>query len=449
MKLKTFLKSILFLAILQVDATRPSRLALCGIKNFEATTSKLHAAFENLKYIKRNENGVFSITQPLYPEYTGAENFKLQPRRISEITMKGPPGYELPHYLVDPKDLVGPFETTQIETLVNSSEPFEIVGQGKIPTTPYSSCGRLIMRFQNKDTFSGSAAAIDRNLVVTAAHNLLPINYNNHPNVDKILAQEVRFEHMFLRDDPIINHAYSAKVSSHCFIHPKWIENFDPRYDIAFIFLSESLNLTQAQVDELLKLRIFDEKDTEIRVVGYPKDTNRMTETAGQIVEMQNPNRAIDSKEIIYHLANTEPGSSGSPIIADHIIGIHAYGASKDVPANSGVKIRDEIMKFLDESIDLHQNALANSTNLAKFRVQKEKEEKERQDRKLIEQGIEQGIAKGVEKGKQEEKKAIIIKMLKRNDNLQDIADFNEISVDEVKNIKNELDNSKKRAREE
>jgi len=67
----------------------------------------------------------------------------------------------------------------------------------------------------------------------------------------------------------------------------------------------------------------------------------------------------------------------------------------------------------------------------------------------LIEQGIEQGIAKGVEKGKQEEKKAIIIKMLKRNDNLQDIADFNEISVDEVKNIKNELDNSKKRPREE
>ncbi len=199
--------------------------------------------------------------------------------------------------------------------------------------------------------------------------------------------------------------------------------------------------MTQAQVDELLKLRIFDEKDTEIRVVGYPKGTNRMTETAGQIVEMQNPNRAIDSKEIIYHLANTEPGSSGSPIIADHIIGIHAYGASKDVPANSGVKIRDEIMKFLDESIDLHQNALANSTNLAKFRVQKEKEEKERQDRKLIEQGIE--------KGKQEEKKAIIIKMLKRNDTLQDIADFNEISVDEVKNIKNELDNSKKRAREE
>ena len=444
MNQKTFLKSIFFLAIFEVDA-----------------------AFSG-KYVQCHENGTVSITQPLYPKYTGAQNFKLYPRRISEITMKGPPGYEMPHYLVDPKDLVGPFETVEIESVIASSLPFEIVGQDEISTNPYSSCGRLVMRFQNNDTFSGSAAAIDRNLVVTAAHNLLPVNFNNHTNVDKILAQEVRFEHMLIKTDPVVKYPYAAEVSSHCFIHPKWIENFDPRYDIAFIFLSESLNLTQAQVDELLKLRIINEKDTEIRVVGYPKGQKNMQESKGPVVAMKNRDNApaINSKEIIYHLANTEPGSSGSPIIStskeltlgesdnneNNIIGIHAYGSSQDIPANSGVKVREELMKFLDESIDLHQNALANSTNLGKFRVQKEKEEKEKLERKLIEQGIEKGIEKGLQQGIEkanQEKKDIIIRMINNKISLEDIAKIANMTLDEVQAIKNELDNSKKRAREE
>ena len=421
MKLKTFLKSILFLAIFEVDA-----------------------AFSG-KYVQCKDNGLVSITQPLYPEYTGAQNFKLHPRVISDIIVEDNMFGRMPYYIVDPKDLVGPFETMPLESVIDSALPFEIVSQDKIETNPYSSYGRLTMTFSPEYKTAGSGAAIDRNLVITAARNLLPDVLNKAKNVNKTLAQEVRFEDIFTIEDFTINHAYSAKVSSHCFIHPKWIENFDPRYDIAFIFLSENLHLTQEQVNEL---RIFDEKDTEIRVVGYPKDTNRMTEDARHIIGIPYPNRAIDSQEIIYHLANTDRGSSGSPIIADHIIGIHTCRSDEDIPANSRIRLREELMEFLDNSINLHQKALQNSENLGKIRAQyeeKEEEEKRNKSLKLIEQSIE----KGIEKGKQEQNKAIIIKMLKRNDNLQDIADFNEISVDEVKNIKNELDNSKKRPREE
>jgi V8-like Glu-specific endopeptidase len=421
MKQKTFLKSILFLAIFEVDA-----------------------AFSG-KYVQCEDNGVVSVSQPLYPEYTGAQNFKLHPRQISDIIIGDNMFGRMPYYIVDPKDLVGPFETMPLESVIDSALPFEIVSQDKIETNPYSSCGRLTMTFSPEYKTAGSGAAIDRNLVITAAHNLLPDVLNKAKNVNKTLAQEVRFEDIFTIEDFTINHAYSAKVSSHCFIHPKWIENFDPRYDIAFIFLSENLHLTQEQVNEL---RIFDEKDTEIRVVGYPKDTNRMTEDARHIIGIPYPNRAIDSQEIIYHLANTDRGSSGSPIIADHIIGIHTCKSDEDIPANSRIRLREELMEFLDNSIDLHQKALQNSENLGKIRAQyeeKEEEEKRNKSLKLIKQSIE----KGIEKGKQEQNKAIIIKMLKRNDNLQDIADFNEISVDEVKNIKNELEASKKRAREE
>jgi V8-like Glu-specific endopeptidase len=430
-KQKMFLKSLLLFGILTSDA-----------------------AFSG-KYVQCHENGTVSITQPLYPKYTGAQNFELRPRIVSKMMFDGNDVDAMPYQIFDPEDLVGPFETMPVESLANNSdEPFEIIDQGKIPTSPYSSCGRLMMTFPQKKLYYGSGAAIDRNLVITAAHNLLPINIFEHRNYDKVLAQEVQFEHMLLRTDPVVkNYQYSAKVSTHCFVHPKWVENFDPRYDIAFIFLSESLNLTQEQFDELLKLRIINEEDTEIRVIGYPRGEERMKESAGPVVKMENAGdgRAIDSKEIIYHLANTERGSSGSPIIAtskelklgesdsnaNHIIGIHAYGINANIPANSGVRLREELMQFLDDSIDSHQDTLTKSDRIAKFKAQKDQEEKEKQEQKLIDQAVE--------KAKQE----MIINMIKNKISLNDIANIAQISVDEVQAIKNELENSKKRPREE
>jgi len=408
---------------------------------------QVDAAFSG-KYVQCHENGTVSITQPLYPKYTGSQNLRLEPRRISEMMFDNMFG-DMPYYRVDPKDLVGPFETMQVESVIDSSKPFEIVTQDKVSTNPYSSCGRIRMTFFPEHHSVGSAAAIDRNLVITAAHNLLPDIFNKTPNINKTLAYEVRFEHMLLKDSPVVTKSYVAEVSSHCFIHPKWVENFDPRYDIAFIFLSESLNLTQAQFDELLKLRIINEEDAEIRVIGYPNGTHKMSETSGSVVKMENAGdgRAIDSKEIIYHLANTERGSSGSPIIAtskelklgesdsnaNHIIGIHTCGSDEDVPANSGVRLREELMEFLDKSIDFHQKSLENSESLAQIRAQQAKEEKEKQEQKLIDQG----------------RKEMIINMINNKMSLNDIANIAQISVDEVQAIKNELENSKKRPREE
>jgi len=130
-KQKMFLKSLLLFGILTSDA-----------------------AFSG-KYVQCHENGTVSITQPLYPKYTGAQNFELRPRIVSKMMFDGNDVDAMPYQIFDPEDLVGPFETMPVESLANNSdEPFEIIDQGKIPTSPYSSCGRLMMTFPQKKLYS-------------------------------------------------------------------------------------------------------------------------------------------------------------------------------------------------------------------------------------------------------------------------------------------------------
>ncbi len=122
----------------------------------------------------------------------------------------------------------------------------------------------------------------------------------------------------------------SATVLTHCFIHPEWEKNFNPKYDVALLFLSESLNLSQEQIDKLLKLKIFNEEKV-ISVVGNPNGSKDVNESKGDVYTED-----IDSKEMIYHLANTLPGSSGSPIVSEcmHIIGTHTRGVNEKYAQN-------------------------------------------------------------------------------------------------------------------
>ncbi|MDP3935848.1 MAG: trypsin-like peptidase domain-containing protein [Alphaproteobacteria bacterium] len=347
------------------------------------------------KYVSASSEGIVTIKQEKYPKYSGVQHLRLNPKIISELRIDK--GNGMPYHLVDFNDLEGPFEgTTRIETIMDSSVPFTIIDTKESKKKPYSSIGRLEMFFPKGDkesgsSYYGSGAALDKNLVITAAHNFLPPQFNDHPNTGRIRAEEVRFHHMLTTATVSNQHAVrSARVSTHCFIHPEWEKSFNPDYDVALVFLSESLNLIQAQIDELLKLKILNGKEETIRIIGHPNGTVNMSESKGKTSWEQ----TVDSQNILYHLANTLPGSSGSPIISDdlHVIGTHTRGVGEETNgANSGVRMRLELLPFIDHSITIHQEFLANMDQIEEF----QQREKQRQEQALIDKGIDKGIIEG------------------------------------------------------
>lgn len=348
------------------------------------------------KYVSANADGVVRITQPKYPKYTGVQHLLLNRKIISPLMIaRGPAGYEIPYHLTDGFD--GPFEqSTRIESIVDLSVPFTIINSEEVEKKPYSSIGRLEVFFPKGDKDSspiyyGSGAALDKNLVITAAHNFLPPDFNDHPNTGRIRAEEVKFHHMLTtarvsnKDD-----IRSARISTHCFIHPEWEKNFNPAYDVALLFLSESLKLTQKEVDELLKLKILNGKEETLRIVGHPNGVHHMSESVGKARWEQ----TVDSEEIIYHLVNTLSGSSGSPILSEdlHIIGTHTRGAGIETNgANSGVRMRLELLPFIDHSIGRHQEFLDNVDQVEEWH----EKERKRKEQVLIDKGIEQGLLQG------------------------------------------------------
>lgn len=346
------------------------------------------------KYITVSPEGVVTIKQEKYPKYSSVQHLRLNPKIISELRIDK--GNGMPYHLVDFNNLEGPFEgMARIETIVDSSTPFTIITAKESEKKPYSSIGRLEMFYPKGDkesgsSYYGSGAALDRNLVITAAHNFLPQYFNDHPNTARIRAEEVRFQHM-LTTATLSDHAAvrSARVSTHCFIHPEWEKSFNLDYDVALVFLSESLTLTQAQIDELVKLKIINGKEEIIRIVGHPHGAIHMSESKGKTCWEQ----TVTSQNILYHLANTLPGSSGSPIISEdlHVIGTHTRGAGDETKgANSGVRMRLELLPFIESSIATHQAFLDNMDQIEEF----QRKEKQRQEQELINKGIAEGEAK-------------------------------------------------------
>jgi V8-like Glu-specific endopeptidase len=363
-------------------------------QNLNAPIRHYSEALFKGKYVTASPEGIVTITQEKYPKYSGVQHLRLNPKIISELRIDK--GNGMPYHLVDFNNLEGPFEgMARIETIVDSSTPFTIIDAKESENKPYSSIGRLEMFYPKGDkesgsTYYGSGAALDRNIVITAAHNFLPQHFNDHPNTARIRAEEVRFHHMLttatVSDQAAVR---SARVSTHCFIHPEWEKSFSPDYDVALVFLSESLKLTQAQIDELVKLKIINGNEETIRIVGYPNGAVNMRESKGKTSWEQ----TVNSQNILYHLANTLPGSSGSPIISEdlHVIGTHTRGAGEETNgANSGVRMRLELLPFIENSIATHQAFLDNMDQIEAF----QQKENQRKEQSLIDKGIAEGEAK-------------------------------------------------------
>ncbi|HCU06405.1 MAG TPA: hypothetical protein DIC42_02315 [Holosporales bacterium] len=317
------------------------------------------------QFVCMSPGGHVKITQPKYPKYTGLQHTARSFRTVGgPIFEDGGDGYRYVRYEVAPPlnntDLLTP---EAVESIVNSEQAFNIISTDQSSSPPYSSCGRLEMFFPSQDftnpaVYHGSAAAIDKNLLVTAAHNFLPPQLYNKPNNKKIMADRVNFEHLLTNNGISKKAVHEMHVATHCFIHPEWEKKFNPHYDIALVFLSESMSLTPEEKTQLLKLHVLPESiEDTIHIVGYPDGHPYMRQSEGKMIK-----EGAELSKIVYHNANTKQGSSGSPIIreSNSIVGVHTRAPSEGKNYNRGVRMREDLLPFIDECIRQNQIFLEN-----------------------------------------------------------------------------------------
>ena len=298
--IRTILGLKLFLGVLNVDAaSRFSRrhftspmasTVMQAAPAFEVLEARRYCHFSNPfqgKYVRLTHEGIIAITQPRYPIHKTSQNLMPPTRQTGPaVITRHPNGTYSAMIPTEPYPEGQILDPLPSETKL-TGEAYEIVTKNDATKRPHFSCGRLKMHFESfpagKDYFCGSAAAIDKNLLVTAAHNFLPSDLpSGVPNHNKIRANTVNFEHLLLGEDERRG-AYHIHVASHCYMHPEWEKNFNPHYDMALVFLSQCITLTPEEHNQLLRLQVLpDSVRGSIRSVGYPETYPVMRASLGE-----------------------------------------------------------------------------------------------------------------------------------------------------------------------
>lgn len=418
---------------------RLMRRALGGIPPSHVAHVRWNSSFSNSfihpfkgRFVDVRPDGFVTIHQERYPKFKGLQHVMQTFRRTG-------PAFDIGDLLCYPTDSLQPslLDPKPVETQL-TSEPYEIISPESASYSPHFSCGKIDMSFPSNSksdsfTASGSGAAIDRNLVVTAAHNFLPPSLLESrggrivPNDEKVKAETIYFLHLLTNNGQYQRGTHISPVTTHCFVHPKWEASFDPHYDIAFFFLSESMDITTEEAARLLKLRIVPpELIASVQVIGYPNGIPSMHESQGK--HKQNGD---DILHVIYHTANTLSGSSGSPIIYDQkgLVGVHTCGAQLGDTHNRGVRIRNDLMPFLEECIASHQKFLEDSE---KFLI--EQEERKKEEIRLRNEVLKaEGRAEGKAEGRAEGQKAIAMALIAKKMDDVFIQEITGLTLDQIK----------------
>jgi hypothetical protein len=449
----------------------PKSNTVNSVRCYSTSSDSAVTAFTG-NFVNVESNGFVSIHQHRYPEFKklkdkGGQLFAAVDhiwfddesskyyRAIGPIKVNMSDPYTLPWRMIEEVELQQDFLAPNIlisqSTLTNS--PYEIVGQSHIDRKPYFSCGWLDVIFPQTNalkglTYHGSAAAIDKNLLVTAAHNFLPTFLENKPNKDKVKAKSVHFLNLHSAGNHPSRLYFTPVASIHCFIHPKWEQNFDPCYDIAFMFLSESICMTSEVKEELLRLQILPTTLSDsVQIVDDPFGYNDMRSTTYKKPCTYQP----DLMEVIYHKVNTQLDNSDNNIKMGNsgIVNIQARPYKWEDENNRCVKIKPDILPFLDNIITQHQSFLA---AVDKLRIEQEvkrnvfvadQEEQLRNQGRTqgieigIEEGIKVGRAQGILEGELRVKKNFAIKLIVKGkmDDIE-IAQETDLTIEQVRALR-------------
>jgi hypothetical protein len=281
----------------------------------------------------------------------------------------------------------------------------------------------------------GDGIALDGNLVITSAHQFLPSEIKGSLNANKRRSEGFRFAYgLYLLNDGLGQGFFDyAKASPHCFIHPEWEKSFNPAYDVALIFLSDSFAaLNQTQLDELLS-----GTEETLRIVEHPKKTIRMTESTSE----GKWEHAVDSQGIVYHLATTLPGSRGILSEDQRTAGSRHARDDDDESngANRGVNIRKDLLPFIEDSIRRHQAFLDKMGKIEELQQKEKEKEKQRQEQAIVDKAKAEAFARAYEKAFEQGKKNADIdvarRMLAHKRPLDEIIKYTDLTEEEVREI--------------
>ncbi|QEK38673.1 trypsin-like serine peptidase [Candidatus Cytomitobacter primus] len=293
-----------------------------------------------------------------------------------KVTIRSPNKQSVDTYqtnTIDPDEWEGPFfdsfapyyikkedhehqveESEALESILSDKskfdEIFKLIKSDELKTMPYSSCGKVRVTYAvegHKRNYVGSGFLINKNIVMTAAHNVLTKNFSAaKPNKNKIRAAHAYF--CAKSDDK----KDLGNECSHYYIHPEWEKGLDDNYDVALLFFA------QAEADKLtLQLA----KDQNVKVVGYPKGCDEMRKTEGSDTQYDGA--------VLKHKADTLPGNSGGPIISaenECVLGVHTRGKSDKEDYNKGVRVKKSILQFIDDSIEKYNQDIAGNDKFKK-----------------------------------------------------------------------------------
>lgn len=206
---------------------------------------------------------------------------------------------------------------------------------------PYSTHGKLIMEY-SEGKYRGSGCLIGPNHLLTAAHNIY--NHNTKEWAKDIL--------LLVQLKNITKEINAAKV----YTFAQWVENKDPKYDIALVLLKFSIGLETGWNG----LRYLEDKELlqkEINFTIYSSVANLK-----EIKTVSDKIKKFDSGNIYYSI-DTSHGQSGGAIWIDesasgiqspYIIGIHTHKEGQLYQGNFGVRLSrnkiKHIIKWMEES---------------------------------------------------------------------------------------------------
>jgi hypothetical protein len=393
------------------------------------------------EYVQTSPEGMVTIKQSKYPKCFGPEYLRFHPKIVSELRIDTSHGIPKPCHLTNSNDVTGPFVPAGIRLLQDDDQTFVMTQ----PTSAnYFSNGRFTTFFSDQSDpqnecqqfcLQGEGIALDGNLVITSAHQFLPSEIKGSLNANKRRAEGFRFAFGLSLLNDGLGHGFLdyAKASPHCFIHPEWEKSFNPAYDLALIFLSDSFAaLNQTQLDELLS-----GTEETLRIVEHPKKTIRMSESTSEGTWEQ----AVDSQGIVYHLANTLPESSGILSEDQRITGSRHARDDDDESngANRGVNIRKDLLPFIEDSIRRHQAFLDKMGKIEELQQKEKEKEKQRQEQAIFDKAKAEAFARAYEKALEQAKKDATIesarKMLRDRLPISTIVKYTGLTEDEVREI--------------
>ncbi|GGA87546.1 trypsin-like serine peptidase [Staphylococcus muscae] len=189
---------------------------------------------------------------------------------------------------------------------------------------PYKKIVLLDIKFKN-NTGTGTGAMINKNTVLTAAHNVYSSELGG-------FAKNITVYAGLSKSKLPIGQAHVTQK----FLQKEWETTGLPKYDFAILKLDNNLGCKTGYFSFSQDLSL----NQTLQIAGYPGDKGSITQYSGKgtLLSFTNDN--------LFYDVDTYNGESGSPILNDKnlIIGIHTNGFSN---YNYGTRINKEKLALI------------------------------------------------------------------------------------------------------